>query len=140
MTNEKVEQIFEKEIEVAEAMLEQKAIVCEFCGQLLIDDRNCGCSESCEARRKESIIQDALETTLPMLTDEEYCEKIGFDPITNDELLIVLKYTIKNVGKGIIQRSILKVDDDTTFTIQEKSGYIEISRKENTSKIVKLGG
>ncbi|MEG1243359.1 MAG: hypothetical protein RSD17_00815, partial [Oscillospiraceae bacterium] len=127
------------EIEVAEQMLQQDTVVCEFCGQVLID-RECNCYESHEAERKKKNIQKALDITLPTLTDEVSCTKFEFLPIYDEHLLKLLRQMVLDVGNEVIEKATVKVDEDTVFTIQNKTIFIEISRKENTSKVVKLGG
>ncbi len=139
MTNKKAEQAIVKELNLAEQMLQQNTIACEFCGQLLIG-KECNCQEAIEEREKHQKIRQALDITLPLLTSSESCEQLDFLPINDESILELLNISIDNVGKEKIIKIQIKIDDETTFTIQNKQSFIEISRKENASKVVKLGG
>lgn len=54
MNSKKAEEILEREINIAEAMLNQENIGCKFCGQVLIVGQECNCSDAVEEKRKEN--------------------------------------------------------------------------------------
>lgn len=140
MNSKKAEEILEREINIAEAMLNQENIGCKFCGQVLIVGQECNCSDAVEEKRKKTKIKKAIEMTLPMLTEEEICCNFDFEPINSVPLLNFLCSAIELAGNEFVEKIAIKVDNNTTLIIQDRVDFVEISRKENTSKAVKLGG
>ena len=100
---------------------------CEFCGQVLLDDEPCDCSQAKKQRKIDDQISRAKDEIEQIFVN---CEEQGFEPVAETALELMRTAAVKIAQRDILQVQItINSKTKAKFSLSTK-GSVNVERVE----------
>ena len=97
--------------------------ICEFCGQVLLDGKDCNCPSATEEREIRQKIKSAKAAIERIFTDD------GIAP-PSAEAINYMKWCVDLIARGFINKSSILLPGAVKANISIKNGVIKVERVE----------